>query len=130
MDIKEDNICFSTLKKDYVFIDYGLSKIIKEDIGRKSLTHFYGTASHCSEEMGMLISHFKEDYVDLYYNDICCLNSSLQSDKEYWKNNKKHPAVDRAYPKGDKKLMEKYEKTIIVLYLKFLLYKFKVERFR
>lgn len=48
MDIKEDNICFSNIKKDYVFIDYGLSKIIKEDVGRKSLTHFFGTASHCS----------------------------------------------------------------------------------
>lgn len=51
IDIKPENICFSRLLNKHVFIDFGLSKIIKENIGKKSKTKFAGTLSYCSDEM-------------------------------------------------------------------------------
>lgn len=56
MDIKDINICFSKLKGEFVFIDFGFSKIIPENLGCKSLTKFFGTPHYCSKEMNDIIT--------------------------------------------------------------------------
>jgi serine/threonine protein kinase len=50
-DIKPDNIMFSPIFKELVFIDYGVSKIIREVPGQRTLTRFVGTLDYCSPEM-------------------------------------------------------------------------------
>jgi len=47
-DIKPENIMFSPTFKKAVFIDFGLSEIIKESFGHKSLFKFRGTLEYCS----------------------------------------------------------------------------------
>jgi serine/threonine protein kinase len=49
MDIKPENITFSPYFEEYVFIDFGLSKSIKEPIGAKTLTCFTGSFEFCSQ---------------------------------------------------------------------------------
>ena len=34
-----------------VFIDYGLSRFVEEEIGMKTASEFVGNAEHCSPEM-------------------------------------------------------------------------------
>ncbi len=48
-DIKNYNIAFSNEFSRFVFIDFGLSKIIQEDLSYKSFTTFSGTPNFCSE---------------------------------------------------------------------------------
>lgn len=50
-DIKPPNIAYSGLRAKHVFIDYGMSKLIKEKPGFKTRTGFKGTLAFCSEEM-------------------------------------------------------------------------------
>ena len=47
-DIKPENIMYSPSKNRMVFIDFGLSTVIKEDIGMKKMTEFVGNIEHCS----------------------------------------------------------------------------------
>ena len=64
-----------------VFIDFGFSDIITEDLGLKTYTFFHGTPSFVSKEMmKLLFSEPKYGYVDLYYNDLVC----FQLVKEYF----------------------------------------------
>lgn len=49
IDIKPSNLAFSNSLQKYVFIDFGLSKIIGESEGEKTKTRFEGTLSYCSE---------------------------------------------------------------------------------
>jgi serine/threonine protein kinase len=51
LDIKPPNIMYSDSREDLVFIDFGLSKAVKESVGFKSLTNFRGSVSYCSPEM-------------------------------------------------------------------------------
>lgn len=61
----------SYFHKKIVFIDFGLSKVVNEDLGFKTLTSYHGTPKYVSAEMLKLFSiDAKEDYVDLYYNDL------------------------------------------------------------
>jgi len=46
-DIKPDNICFSSEYNKIVFIDFGLSDIVKEGLGFKSLVSFRGSPQFC-----------------------------------------------------------------------------------
>ena len=80
LDIKPDNIRYSTSYQKYVFIDFGFSRFIKEDIGFKTKTHFKGTVGYCSEEMRQLYELRKEGYADLYYNDVYGLANVLSKD--------------------------------------------------
>lgn len=48
LDIKPMNIMYSTQKEELVFIDFGFSRVLKEEIGEKSLTTFSGSAFFCS----------------------------------------------------------------------------------
>jgi serine/threonine protein kinase len=47
-DIKPDNVMLSPSFRKPVFIDFGLSIIITENIGSTSLTHFTGSINFCS----------------------------------------------------------------------------------
>lgn len=49
IDIKPSNISFSVIRNSHVFLDYGLSKLIKEKPGEKTETTFRGTISYCSD---------------------------------------------------------------------------------
>jgi serine/threonine protein kinase len=48
MDIKPENIAFSPYFQKDVFLDYGFSDIIEEEVGYKTLTKFKGTLTYCS----------------------------------------------------------------------------------
>jgi len=73
MDIKMQNICFSPTLRRYVFIDYGLSRIISEVKGHKTLTRFRGSLLFCSKEMKECFKTGEERNIDLYYNDCASL---------------------------------------------------------
>jgi serine/threonine protein kinase len=77
-DIKLENIAFSPAFDKYVFIDFGLSKIIRQSFGFKSLTSFRGTYSNCSPEMAALSNLDQSAFVDLYYNDNYAFRSVLK----------------------------------------------------
>jgi serine/threonine protein kinase len=86
MDIKPQNIMFSPSRKELVFIDFGLSAILKEGIGTKTKTTFVGTINYCSPEMKKLF-HPKESLrmlIDLYHNDVCSLEISLAEIADLW----------------------------------------------
>jgi len=51
MDIKPANICFRPNKNELVFIDFGLTKFIKENVGFKTLTYFSGSLGFCCPDM-------------------------------------------------------------------------------
>ena len=51
LDIKVENIAFSRTQNRFVFIDFGLSRLIAQKRGHKTLTQFVGTLSYCSPEM-------------------------------------------------------------------------------
>lgn len=71
-DIKPENICYSLQHKRYIFIDFGLHKVIKEEIGFKTETNYQGSLLFCSEEMRECFLNGSRQ-VDLYYNDALCL---------------------------------------------------------
>lgn len=48
-DIKPENIAFSPYFNHLVLIDFGLSKIIKQNIGEKTLSWFVGSIEFCSK---------------------------------------------------------------------------------
>jgi serine/threonine protein kinase len=48
-DIKPENIMLSPTHKKAVFIDFGLSRFIKEKIGERSLTSFVGNINFCGK---------------------------------------------------------------------------------
>ena len=81
MDIKPDNIMFSPSHQRMVFIDFGLSRLIAEEIGFKEITGFRGSLHYCSNEMKTCFLEDKEMAVDLYYNDFYCLKKSVEDMK-------------------------------------------------
>lgn len=64
---------FSPTFNKYVFVDFGLSKIIKNPIGFETLTVFSGTLKYSSSQMRKTYLCQSPLYVDLYYNDAICL---------------------------------------------------------
>lgn len=76
-DIKPDNIMFSHYWNDYVLVDFGISAAVEEDLGKCTLAYREGTRKYMSLEMYRL-SKTKADYVDLYYNDLNCLQLTLK----------------------------------------------------
>ncbi len=81
IDIKPGNMMFSPFHQRMVFIDFGLSKLIAEKIGFKRITDFRGSLNYCSEEMKNCFVKDASMPVDLYYNDLCCLNKSVEEIK-------------------------------------------------
>jgi serine/threonine protein kinase len=68
-DIKPENLIYSDHFQKPVFIDFGLSEIINEEFGFKTLSAFRGTPNYCTPEMLQIMME-REDYADLYYNDV------------------------------------------------------------
>lgn len=101
LDIKNDNICYSKKKKEFVFIDFGLSNLIPQKIGRKSYTMYLGTANYCSAEMSKIITKQNGGFVDLYYNDICCLKKVFDSDRDSSKSKSSSVNLDYLYQKKE-----------------------------
>ena len=52
-----------------IFLDFGLSRFVKEDIGEKTITRFVGSLHITSPEMRKTYYLKKAMWVDLYYND-------------------------------------------------------------
>ena len=52
-----------------IFLDFGLSRYVKESTGKKTLTRFVGTINKTSPEMKKTYLLKKAMWVDLYYND-------------------------------------------------------------
>ena len=48
-DIKNENIMWSNRFNKNVFVDFGLSLFLKENIGTKTYTSFFGTFIYCSD---------------------------------------------------------------------------------
>lgn len=78
-DIKPSNIMWSPIYNKNIFIDFGLSKIIQENVGEMTLTNFFGTFAFCSSEMKNLMGMNKVGFIDLYFNDYYCLRKVLES---------------------------------------------------
>lgn len=78
LDIKPANLAYSNTFNKYVFIDFGLSILIEEDIGYKSFSNFIGTLAYCSEEMKKTFFLHKPKLLDLYYNDAISLKNTLE----------------------------------------------------
>lgn len=76
-DIKPQNLMWSPKHKKNIFIDFGLSMLLAEKVGEKTLTHFFGTFGHSSPEMREIFNEFKMCHVDLYYNDLYGLQTSF-----------------------------------------------------
>lgn len=76
-DIKFDNIGYSKLYKKYIFIDYGYSDIITEELGNRTMTGFKGTMQFCCDEMRHCYASQAKNLVDLYFNDAYCLHSTF-----------------------------------------------------
>lgn len=53
-DIKPDNIMYCPRLKRVVYVDFGLARVVKEEIGYKSLTYFVGTYMYSGEQMRRL----------------------------------------------------------------------------
>lgn len=78
MDIKPDNLMLSPTFRKAVFIDFGLSRFIREQISYQSMTKFSGSYNFCSPEMAECFLAKKRMPVDLYYNDLHCLQATIK----------------------------------------------------
>lgn len=78
LDIKPENVIFSPTYGKPVFIDFGLSKMVAEDIGLKTLTGFAGSINFCSKEMARCFWEGHSFEVDLYSNDLYSLEECIK----------------------------------------------------
>ena len=78
-DIKPLNIMWSPSQNKIVFIDFGFCTFLKETVGQKVMTTFRGSINYCSKEMTLCCSQKKARKVDLYYNDLVCLNNTIDA---------------------------------------------------
>ena len=76
-DIKEGNIGWSPSLKRWVFLDFGFSKNIQEDIGEKSETKFIGTLGYTIDELKSLFYLNSKGFIDFYFNDLVGLETTL-----------------------------------------------------
>ena len=68
---------YSPSNNRLVFIDFGLSRFIKEEIGNRTSTLFVGSVNFCCSDMKKAYTSKKPKKVDLYYNDLFCLEGSI-----------------------------------------------------
>ena len=69
-DIKPNNIAWSEKQQQWVFLDFGFARCLKEELGEKTKTKFIGTYSYTSAEMKKIYHLDIGTMVDLYYNDL------------------------------------------------------------
>lgn len=77
LDIKPSNIAYSPHFKKYVFLDFGLSALISEKFGQKTLSKFIGTPNYCSEQMKRTYRTHSALPIDFYYNDAFALCKTI-----------------------------------------------------
>lgn len=53
-----------------VFIDFGLTKIVKENVGELTVSKYFGSYLFSIKEMQDLFFNKSVGYIDLYYNDV------------------------------------------------------------
>ena len=68
--------------KKPVFIDFGLSELIEEEVGIYSNIYFKGSMAYCSDEMSKAYKTKQKELVDFYYNDLHCLSISEKEIKK------------------------------------------------
>ena len=51
LDVKNENIGFSFGHNKFVFIDYGLTEIVREELGYKTSITYRGSLGYSSPEM-------------------------------------------------------------------------------
>jgi len=56
-----------------VFIDFGLSRFIEESQGERTFTNYVGSINYWSPEMHQSFVSKRKIKVDLFYNDLYCL---------------------------------------------------------
>jgi serine/threonine protein kinase len=93
IDIKNENSGYSPQLKKFVLIDYGLSEIVREEIGQRSSITYRGSVGFSSPEM--LINCSKDIPVDLYFNDAYGTQKVIALFNE-----KKEKALKENYPRG------------------------------
>ena len=79
MDIKPENIGYSPHHKKFVFIDFGFTEFIQEDVGQKTLIKPRGTYFYMSKEMKNASRLNQRSLIDLYDNDIFALKYTFQT---------------------------------------------------
>lgn len=78
LDIKPANICWSPSLNEPVFIDFGCSEILSEEIGENTSTMYVGSFRYCSPELLKCYNNPKIMFmVDLYYNDVHSLSKTF-----------------------------------------------------
>ena len=76
---------WSDVYRKLVFLDFSFTLSVKSKIGEKTLTGFVGTYHYSSPEMKKLFWLGTNVEVDLYYNDLNCLErvwEALNESKE------------------------------------------------
>lgn len=85
-DINPNNIMFSPHFKKPIFIDFGFSSSVAEVPGMKTLTIYRGTPAFSSKDMTRLLGNKQPaGYIDVYHNDIHCLQISINRIRELLK---------------------------------------------
>lgn len=61
-----------------MFIDFGFSNVIFQELGSKSLVCFFGSLNYCCPEMLNIYNTGQSQLVDLYFNDAYALRKVEQ----------------------------------------------------
>jgi serine/threonine protein kinase len=77
-DIKPSNIMYSRLYDKNVLIDFGVSDVINQEWGEKTMVSFRGTYEYCGSEMKEIFLTKETKLVDLYRNDVEQLVNTLK----------------------------------------------------
>jgi serine/threonine protein kinase len=77
-DIKPTNVMYSTSYRKNLFLDFGISEVIDEEIWECTLAKFKGTYEFCGEEMKKLFKNRRSELVNLYINDLQMLLQTLR----------------------------------------------------
>jgi serine/threonine protein kinase len=77
-DIKTSNIMYSGCYGKNVLIDFGVSDVINQEWGEKTLVSFRGTYEYCGSEMKEIFLTKETKLVDLYRNDVEQLVNTLK----------------------------------------------------
>lgn len=75
--MKPEHLSYSPAQRRWVFLDFGLSEVLKEDAGLMTWTGFRGNLKSASPEMFELFRKKESGFVDLYWNDLFGLRSVL-----------------------------------------------------
>jgi serine/threonine protein kinase len=96
-DIKPSNIMYSRCYGKNVLIDFGVSDVINQEWGEKTLVSFRGTYEYCGQEIKDLFLMKQNKLVDMYRNDVeqlvntlKCIFFDVKNAVSYEKENRKN----------------------------------------